>query len=571
MALQWMAKDLPLSLDDFIPRHLQRKDRSTHRYTEDQGISDDDGHLYKATMVVTSEDTCDSPSPRTQRRLIRYEGIGPTDEDGMPFASRSSVDKPREWYKNMFRVLHPLSDAEDSDSEGSIQAEDKSQSRYVTSVSGYINKEQDSEPEQDDQPRRSKESNHLHITLKPTVSESPRKLSSPSKVETSVGPSSSFRSTGHSHFSLNKSAEEQRSPPSKSIEPQFTRRSTGTYSTVSTSKQPQQTQATHHHKYQPSPELASPNSVSSSRLSYRSRVSDFPNTPSLNASKGTSSPKSPHDKDKHPSFRANSSVVSTLRSTSRDSRKNGTKVLDQLETELREFTEELDRDMKARKRTESLEVCEEVILRRSSYREDGSAESNLNSTQSSRSNTDDNQALSPVAQAVVKFDFVAQSEKEISLERGSTVHILKPVDKNWFLGEQNGRRGMFPGSYVKVISPDQHDGADTPQLSAIALYDFKADSDVELPLRKDSNGVTLREKPRIVKAPASNKLQQLQGTVYRAVFPFSPNNSDELQLVAGDVVTVTQQCDDGWFVGVCWRTQQFGTFPGNYVVPYVTS
>ncbi|PIO33170.1 hypothetical protein AB205_0194960 [Aquarana catesbeiana] len=91
------------------------------------------------------------------------------------------------------------------------------------------------------------------------------------------------------------------------------------------------------------------------------------------------------------------------------------------------------------------------------------------------------------------------------------------------------------------------------------------------PIVQVSDGVTLREKPCVVKVPASNKLQQLQGTMYRAVFPFSPNNSDELQLLAGDVVTVTQQCEDGWYVGVCWRTHQFGTFPGNYVVPYVTS
>lgn len=40
--------------------------------------------------------------------------------------------------------------------------------------------------------------------------------------------------------------------------------------------------------------------------------------------------------------------------------------------------------------------------------------------------------------------------------------------------------------FLQVISLDQHDGADTPQLSAIALYDFEADSDLELPLRKVS-------------------------------------------------------------------------------------
>lgn len=36
MALQWVEKDLQLSLDDFIPPHLQRKSRSSNKYTEDQ-------------------------------------------------------------------------------------------------------------------------------------------------------------------------------------------------------------------------------------------------------------------------------------------------------------------------------------------------------------------------------------------------------------------------------------------------------------------------------------------------------------------------------------------------------
>ncbi|XP_077325974.1 vinexin isoform X1 [Lithobates pipiens] len=635
MALQWVETDLQLSLDDFIPPHLQRKSRSTNNYTEDhQVISDNEDHMYKATLVLTSEDTWDSPSPRTQRRWIRYEGIGPTDEDGLPFASRSSVDKPREWYKNMFRILHPLSDAEDSDSEGSIQAEDRSRTHHVKTVSRYLNKDPQNEPDQDEQCRRNKETSHLHIKLKPTVSESPSKISVTSNVQTSVVPSSNLlHATGYSHHLLNKPSEQQ-SPPRRSEESPFTRCSTGTYSsTISTSKQPQQVQANANQKQTPEPTL--PNSDSFRPL-YTSKVSDFSPTQSLLTNRETSSPKSPTEKIKYFTLGVNSSARSPLSPTSRDQMKSS-KVLDQLETELREFTEELDRDLQARKRTESLELCEEVILRRSSYREaDGRAESTVNSTQNSaaqniRSDTEDYQAISPVAQAIVKFDFVADSEKEISLQRGTTVHILKQVDKNWLLVEQKGRRGLFPESYVKVISPDQHDGADTPQLSAIALYDFKADSDVELPLRKGqlvsitrrvdgrwfegrvegsprlglfpanyvqikdwplekkteipqvkamkstkpiaqvSDGVTLREKPCVVKAPASNKLQQLQGTMYRAVFPFSPNNSDELQLLAGDVVTVTQQCEDGWYVGVCWRTHQFGTFPGNYVVPYVTS
>ncbi|KAJ0019452.1 hypothetical protein NQD34_007021 [Periophthalmus magnuspinnatus] len=45
-------------------------------------------------------------TPTREERLIKYSGIGPVDETGMPIASRSSVNKPRDWYKSMFRQIH---------------------------------------------------------------------------------------------------------------------------------------------------------------------------------------------------------------------------------------------------------------------------------------------------------------------------------------------------------------------------------------------------------------------------------------------------------------------------------
>ncbi|XP_034547649.1 vinexin isoform X3 [Notolabrus celidotus] len=45
-------------------------------------------------------------TPSREERLIKFSGIGPVDETGMPIASRSSVNKPRDWYKSMFRQIH---------------------------------------------------------------------------------------------------------------------------------------------------------------------------------------------------------------------------------------------------------------------------------------------------------------------------------------------------------------------------------------------------------------------------------------------------------------------------------
>ncbi|KAK0399527.1 hypothetical protein QR680_003091 [Steinernema hermaphroditum] len=52
---------------------------------------------------------------------------------------------------------------------------------------------------------------------------------------------------------------------------------------------------------------------------------------------------------------------------------------------------------------------------------------------------------------------------------------------------------------------------------------------------------------------------------YRALYPYSPKNADELELQPNDIVFVVEKCDDGWYIGTLLRTGQFGTFPGNYV------
>lgn len=60
---------------------------------------------------------------------------------------------------------------------------------------------------------------------------------------------------------------------------------------------------------------------------------------------------------------------------------------------------------------------------------------------------------------------------------------------------------------------------------------------------------------------------QSKGSLYRVIYPYKPQQSDELPLTVGDILTVSMQCDDGWFVGQSTLSGDYGTFPGNYVQP----
>ncbi|XP_037586799.1 sorbin and SH3 domain-containing protein 2 isoform X16 [Cebus imitator] len=98
------------------------------------------------------------------------------------------------------------------------------------------------------------------------------------------------------------------------------------------------------------------------------------------------------------------------------------------------------------------------------------------------------------------YDFKAQTSKELSFKKGDTVYILRKIDQNWYEGEHHGRVGIFPISYVeKLTPPEKAQPARPPPPAqpgeigeAIAKYNFNADTNVELSLRKGDRVILLK-------------------------------------------------------------------------------
>ncbi|XP_073075245.1 sorbin and SH3 domain-containing protein 2 isoform X13 [Manis javanica] len=227
------------------------------------------------------------------------------------------------------------------------------------------------------------------------------------------------------------------------------------------------------------------------------------------------------------------------------------------------------------------------------------------------------------------YDFKAQTSKELSFKKGDTVYILRKIDQNWYEGEHRGRVGIFPISYVeKLIPPEKAQPARPPPPAqpgeigeAIAKYNFSADTNVELSLRKGDRVILLKRvdqnwyegkipgtnrqgifpvsyvevvkkntskgaedypDPPIPHSYSSDRIHSFSsnkpqrpvftheniqggGEPFQALYNYAPRNEDELELRESDVIDVMEKCDDGWFVGTSRRTKFFGTFPGNYV------
>uniref|UniRef100_A0A1A8AP25 Sorbin and SH3 domain containing 1 n=1 Tax=Nothobranchius furzeri TaxID=105023 RepID=A0A1A8AP25_NOTFU len=260
--------------------------------------------------------------------------------------------------------------------------------------------------------------------------------------------------------------------------------------------------------------------------------------------------------------------------------------------------------------------------------------------------------------AMARFDFRAESLKELPFQKGDIVYIIRQIDQNWYEGEHHGRVGIFPRSYVELLPPTEKaqpkKSAPVQVLEygeAVARFNFKGDTVVEMSFRKGEritlirrvdenwyegkipgtnrqgifpvtyvevhkrprvkNGVDFPDppvslspqrsttsSPQFVKNEAdhhrpssrspvmpydiqdnnnvdsfvqpqshssSPEPSRLNCGIFQALYSYVPQNDDELELQEGDLVSVMEKCDDGWFVGTSKRTKQFGTFPGNYV------
>uniref|UniRef100_A0A3Q3VPS9 SH3 domain-containing protein n=1 Tax=Mola mola TaxID=94237 RepID=A0A3Q3VPS9_MOLML len=126
--------------------------------------------------------------------------------------------------------------------------------------------------------------------------------------------------------------------------------------------------------------------------------------------------------------------------------------------------------------------------------------------------------------ARAKFDFQAQSPKELSLQRGDIVYIHRQVDANWFEGEHHGRAGIFPTTYVEILP--------------------------------------LSEKPTPIKSPT---LQVLDYGEAVALFNFNADLPVELSFRKGEVIDITRRVDDKWLEGRISGTNRSGIFPASYV------
>ncbi|XP_014801031.1 PREDICTED: sorbin and SH3 domain-containing protein 2 isoform X4 [Calidris pugnax] len=500
-----------------------------------------------------------------------YAGIGPVDESGIPTAIRTTVDRPKDWYKTMFKQIHMVHKPDD--------ATDMYNTAYAYGTGSYS-------PSFSAQAHPAAKT-QTYRPLSKSASDSSSdafKVSSPlppPHVPPPVPP----------HRLRERSIPEKNDwdPPDRKVDTRKFRsepRSIFEYEPGKSSILEHERPTSLYHHYSTDRGLDRPSSSASTASDYRKRRKSEPAVSHQRAH-------SDHNANRATPGRPDTQgPYSTLRkplTTSSPSSPSRAKDQESPGSYSSAFTD----------------------VGRCTPRE--------------RRGTTDKEKLP--ARAV--YDFKAQTAKELSFKKGDTVYILRKIDQNWYEGEHHGRVGIFPISYVEKLSPPEKAQPARPpppaQIGeigeAVAKYNFSADTNVELSLRKGDKVILLKRvdqnwyegkipgtnrqgifpvsyvevikknasksvddypDPPIPQSYSSDRIHQLSSTKpqrpvlahenihgggepFQALYNYTPRNEDELELREGDVIDVMEKCDDGWFVGTSRRTKFFGTFPGNYV------
>ncbi|KAI1894715.1 hypothetical protein AGOR_G00118600 [Albula goreensis] len=139
-------------------------------------------------------------------------------------------------------------------------------------------------------------------------------------------------------------------------------------------------------------------------------------------------------------------------------------------------------------------------------------------------NTEKRKSGSERTPALARFDFKAETLKELPFQKGDIVYICRQIDQNWYEGEHHGRMGIFPRSYVELLPP------------------------------------TEKAQP---KKPAP--VQVLEYGEALARFNFTGDTAVEMSFRKGERITLIRRVDENWYEGKISGTNRQGIFPVTYI------
>lgn len=154
---------------------------------------------------------------------------------------------------------------------------------------------------------------------------------------------------------------------------------------------------------------------------------------------------------------------------------------------------------------------------------------------------------------LVEFDYDAEQEDELTIKVGDIIKNVQMSEGGWWEGELNGKKGMFPDNFVKVIEKKKEE----PKKEMLVTQQRTSVRELANKLKDVHVGA----------APQKKKEHHHHHTEKRkkakVLFDYEPENEDELKIEVGDTVEIIKQEEEGWWEGVL--NGKTGVFPSNFV------
>nr|XP_029543183.1 sorbin and SH3 domain-containing protein 2-like isoform X9 [Oncorhynchus nerka] len=390
-----------------------------------------------------------------------YEGIGPVDDTGIPIAIRTTVDRPKDWYKTMFKQIHMVHKADDDYADA--------RNATYTVIGDSDTHGQSSNPTMAYPPPRTQ--TYRPLAKSPSGSGSPGTFREPSPVPPPPPPMPSLLQLRSRDSDRERDSPDtirnQWGPPDRKVDTRKYRaepRSIFEYEPGKSSALEQERPTSLY--FTPTADRV-PERPASAASDYRKRRKS---EPSGDQGKNQVSPKQ-LDPYRGSSTLRNQATRSSPSSPSRAKEQDASRGYSTTTSDWG--------GGQTRRATPDKEVSHKQMTQLILF-------SLLHQKQPARA----------------IYDFKAQTAKELTFKKGDAVNIIRQIDSNWYEGEHRGRLGIFPISYIeKMLLPEKQQQPIRPPPPAhvkkigegVARYNFNADTNVELSLRKGERVVLLRQ------------------------------------------------------------------------------
>ncbi len=128
------------------------------------------------------------------------------------------------------------------------------------------------------------------------------------------------------------------------------------------------------------------------------------------------------------------------------------------------------------------------------------------------------------------FPFIAENPNELTFFDQEIVTLIRHVDDQWMEGEIDGKRGIFPSSYVEVI-------VDCP-------YDYQGGSTTSSTTTQKSE---LNKPKRLSQSESQVSVTDFSECYALVLYNFSAESPQDLDLKEGDTVTILRKVDENWY------------------------